>query len=167
MSTRILGIDPGIRGTGFSILEETRGVLALKHSGKILPPQNIREGRLRLIYTELSKIVEEYHPTSVALEDTFFAKNARSALQLGQAKGLAVLLGEMNHLPIFEYTPTAVKMAVVGFGAATKEQIRIMVGRILNLPRKIDSEHEADAIAVAICHAHSAKLQNRERVALK
>jgi crossover junction endodeoxyribonuclease RuvC len=161
MLVRILGIDPGIRGTGFSILEETAGVLLLKQSGAISPPSDMREGRLRLIYMALSKMVDLYQPTAVALESTFFSKNAKSALQLGQAKGIAVLLGEMNHLPVFEYTPTAVKLAVVGFGAATKDQIKEMVGRILKLPKRIASEHEADAIAVAICHAHSAKLHER------
>ena len=159
--TRILGIDPGMTGTGFSILEKTGGELIYKHSGAICPPRNTREGRLRLIYTELSKIADLYQPTVVALEDTFFAKNAKSALQLGQAKGIAVLLAEMNHLPVFEYSPTAIKMAVVGFGVATKDQIKAMVPRILKLSKKIDSEHEADAIAIAICHAHSARLRNK------
>jgi crossover junction endodeoxyribonuclease RuvC len=165
--TRILGIDPGMTGTGFSILEKTAGGLTYKHSGAICPPRNIREGRLRLIYTELVKIVELYQPTAMAIEDTFFAKNAKSALQLGQAKGVAVLLGEMNHLPVFEYSPTAIKMAVVGFGVATKDQIKAMVPRILKLSKKIDSEHEADAIAVAICHAHSARLRNQRLAVIK
>ncbi len=147
--------------TGFAILEEAKGQLTLKQSGEIRPSSKRSKTPLKVLFTELERLIDLYQPTVVALEDTFFAKNVRSALTLGQAKGIARLAGEMRDLPVFEYTPTAVKMAVVGFGGATKDQVKEMVFRILALPQRMESEHEADAAAVAICHAHSAKLQGQ------
>jgi crossover junction endodeoxyribonuclease RuvC len=159
---RVLGIDPGIRATGFAVLEEISGRLLLMQSGEIVPPQSVRDRRLKFLFTEICQKIELYQPTVVALEDTFFAKNVKSALTLGQAKGVARLAAEMHDLPVFEYAPTAVKMAVVGFGGATKDQIKEMVFQILKPVRRMDSEHEADATAVAICHAHSAQWQAKQ-----
>ncbi len=154
---RILGIDPGIGTTGFAVLEDAP--LALVASGEIRPP---KEGqRLKSIFTGIEEIIDLHQPSVVALEDTFFAKNVKSALTLGQAKGVAILSAQMHNLPVFEYSPKSVKLAVVGFGGASKDQVKIMVSRILNLPVPIVSEHIADATAIAICHAHSAKWQEK------
>jgi len=160
---RILGIDPGIGTTGFAVLDEP---LILVASGEIRIADKVRKGeieggRLKFIYTEIGKFIDLHQPTVVALEDTFFAKNVKSALTLGQARGIAILAAQMRNLPVFEYSPKSVKMAVVGFGGATKDQVKIMVSRILNLPVPIASEHTADAAAIAICHAHSAKWQEK------
>jgi crossover junction endodeoxyribonuclease RuvC len=157
---RILGIDPGIGHTGFAIIDQER-TCTLAQSGEIRPSSaaNKRLGTpLKILFMEMETLIHIYQPTVVAIEDTFFAKNVKSALTLGQAKGVARLAAEMKDLPVFEYTPRAVKMAVVGYGGATKEQVQEMVFRILALPGRLDSEHASDAAAVAICHAHSAKL---------
>ncbi len=167
MFIRVLGVDPGMGNTGFALLEQANGPWTLKQSGVIRPSRSskISGSPLKILFTEIGKIIELHQPTVVALEDTFFARNAKSALALGQAKGVARLAAEMNDLPVFEYTPRAVKMAVVGFGGATKDQVKEMIFRILALPHRLDSEHEADAVAVAICHAHSAKLQAQLSIA--
>ncbi len=164
---RILGIDPGIGKTGFAVLEEENGRLTLKQSGEICPRNKIAKSPLKTLFTEIGNIIESHKPTVVALEDTFFAKNVKSALTLGQAKGVARLAAEMKDLPVFEYTPRALKMAVVGYGGATKDQVKEMVFRILALPSRLHSEHTADAAAVAICHAHSAKLQEKLSVSVR
>jgi crossover junction endodeoxyribonuclease RuvC len=153
---RILGIDPGIGTTGFVVLEDAP--LMLVASGEIRVK---KDQRLKFIFTEIGKIIDSHLPTVIALEDTFFAKNVKSALTLGQAKGVAILAAQMRNLPVFEYSPKSVKLAVVGFGGATKDQVKIMVSRILNLSVPIASEHTADAAAIAICHAHSAKWQEK------
>lgn len=152
---RILGIDPGIGTTGFALLdsEKSGDRLVLLQSGEVRPP---KEGsRLKFLFIEIGEIIDLHQPAVVALEGTFFAKNVKSALTLGQARGIAMLAAQMRNLPVFEYSPRSVKMAVVGFGGATKDQVKIMVSRILNLPATIASEHTADAAAIAICHAHS------------
>ncbi len=153
-----------MRVTGFAVLEEISGRLSLMQSGEIAPPPQMRDGRLKFLFTEICQKIELYQPTVIALEDTFFAKNVKSALTLGQAKGVARLAAEINDLPVFEYAPTAVKMAVVGFGEATKDQIKEMVFQILKPAQRMNSEHEADAAAVAICHAHSAQWQAKVAV---
>ena len=159
---RILGVDPGMRKTGYAIVDETAGKLTLSHSGEICPPLNQSDVRLKFLFTEMCEKIDLYQPDVVAIEDTFFAKNPQSALKLGQAKGVLRLAGEMKELPVFEYLPRTVKMAVVGYGAATKDQIKEMVYRILKPVDRTDSEHEADAAAVAICHAHSALWQAKQ-----
>ncbi len=165
---RVLGIDPGMGTTGFALLEEAGktggGTLVLRQSGEIRlsakKPKD-QDHRLKTLFEKISEIIDRHQPTVVALEDTFFAKNAKSAFTLGQAKGVARLAAEIQNLPVFEYSPKAVKMAVVGFGGATKDQIKEMASRILMLPNRMESEHEADAAAVAICHAHSANWQQK------
>jgi len=156
---KILGIDPGIGTTGFAVLEEIPNALIVVASGEIRPVKG--DGRLKFIFTKIGEIIDLHQPAVVALEDTFFAKNVKAALTLGQARGVAILSAQMRNLPVFEYSPKSVKMAVVGFGGATKDQVKIMVSRILKLSAQIASEHTADAVAVAICHAHSAKWQEK------
>ncbi len=160
---RILGVDPGIGTTGYGLLEESgRGVLTLIHSGEIRTlPRDPFSKRLKIIYDGLTDVMATHPPTAVAVEDTYLAKNFKAALKLGQAKGMALLAAEVHHLPVFEYTPTAIKMAAVGYGVATKLQVQVMVTRLLHLATPPASDHEADAIAVAICHAHSSRFQNK------
>ncbi|MEK7702515.1 MAG: crossover junction endodeoxyribonuclease RuvC [Nitrospirota bacterium] len=162
---RILGIDPGIGTTGFAVIEKTTGKggerLVLIHAGEIRASAQLKKEsascdlRLRMIFTQLCEIINADSLDAVSIEDTFFAKNVKSALTLGQARGVAILAAQMHNLPIFEYSPRAIKLAVVGFGGAEKEQVKMMVGKILNLSEPIVSEHTADAAATAICHAHS------------
>ncbi len=159
---RILGIDPGIGVTGYGLLEETGGGLVLMMSGEIrtLSAEPFSK-RLKNLFDGLSHIIDEGQPRAVALEDTFLAKNFKSALKLGQAKGAAILAAACHHLPVFEYAPRAVKMAVAGYGGATKHQIQQMVSALLKHPHLFKSDHEADAVAIAICHLHSARFQER------
>lgn len=148
--------------TGYGILEETPSGLILKRSGEIRTmTKDPFSKRLKILFDGLLKVIGQDLPTAVAIEDTFLAKNFKSALKLGQARGAALLAAESYQLPVFEYTPTAVKMAVAGYGGATKDQVQRMVSRFLNLPEALHSEHAADAVAVAICHAHSARFQEK------
>ncbi|MFQ5781333.1 MAG: crossover junction endodeoxyribonuclease RuvC [Nitrospiria bacterium] len=160
---RILGIDPGVGVTGYAVLDEdTTGRLTLERSGEIrTAPRSPFSERLKFIFDRLLQVIETALPSAVALEDTFHAKNFKSALKLGQARGVALLAAEFHHLPVLEYSPTSVKMAVVGYGRATKDQVQQMVSHLLQLSERIRSEHAADAAAIAICHAHTAKFQTK------
>ncbi len=157
----ILGIDPGMGVTGYAILAEApAGRLILKRSGEIRTIlRHPFPKRLKHLFDGLLQVIQEELPTALAIEDTFLAKNFKSALKLGQARGVALLAAEFHQIPVFEYTPTAVKMAVVGYGGATKDQVQQMISRLLQLPSVLTAEHAADAAAVAICHLHSAQFQ--------
>ncbi len=159
----ILGIDPGIAVTGFSILDEDgSGQLTYRRSGDVRTHTKAPfSNRLKKIFDEILVVIDTDHPTAVALEDTFVSKNVKSALKLGQARGAAILAAAFRGLPVYEYSPTAVKMAVVGYGGASKAQVQQMVEHFLHLEKPLHSEHCADAAAVAICHAHSARF-NRQ-----
>ena len=159
----ILGIDPGIGVTGFAVLDESpSGGLTFRRSGQVLTnAKSPFSERLKLIFDHILEVIDSDQPTAVALEDTFFGKNVKSALKLGQARGAAILAAAFRNLPVFDYTPTAVKLAVVGHGAANKDQVQQMVARFLELPKLLSSDHESDAAAVAICHAHSTRFQQQ------
>jgi crossover junction endodeoxyribonuclease RuvC len=111
------------------------------------------EGRLEKIFDGLSELIRWHEPAAVALEDIYFGRNVRSAIGVGQARGVVMLAAAQRQVPCFDYTPQAVKLAVCGTGSAAKGQVQRMVGTLLNLPRPPESDHAADALAVAICHA--------------
>lgn len=159
----MIGIDPGIGATGYAILEEApAGRLILKRSGEIrTAPRHSFPQRLKQLFDGLLQVLQEERPLALAIEDTFLAKNVKSALKLGQARGVALLTAEIHQIPVFEYAPTEVKQGVVGYGGATKEQVQQMVGRLLQLQEALTSEHAADAAAVAICHAHSDQFRRK------
>ncbi len=119
--------------------------------------------RLKQIYDSLSQIIEKYQPDVVSIEDIFFAKNVKSALKLGHARGVAMLAGANAGLEVFEYTPTAIKSAVVGFGRAEKGQVQQMVKMLLNLPEPPQAD-AADALAAAICHINTAGTQKSNAI---
>jgi crossover junction endodeoxyribonuclease RuvC len=121
------------------------------------PPGQPLEERLARIHSELEKLIAWHEPVAVAVEDLFFGKNVRSALAVGQARGVAMLAAAQHRIPCFDYTPQAVKMSVCGSGSAPKGQVQQMVGALLGLPRPPQSDHAADALAVAICHAAHAR----------
>ncbi len=162
---RILGIDPGTRATGYGLVEKQGNRLIHIDNGALFT----RSGddlaiRLKTIYDGLERVIAEYRPEAMAIEQIFVAKNALSALKLGHARGTAMLSGVNAGLPVFEYSALQVKSAVVGYGKASKIQVQQMVRTLVNLP-EIAQEDASDALAVAICHAHSAGLNNRlERV---
>lgn len=163
---RILGIDPGSRITGYGIIEQQGSRLRHIDNGAIFTrSEDDLASRLKIIYDGLGRIIRDYAPEAVAVEQIFVAKNALSALKLGHARGAALLAGVNAGLPVFEYSALQVKSAVVGYGRASKEQVQQMVRSLIALP-EIAQEDASDALAVAICHAHSAGLNRRLEQAL-
>ncbi len=153
-TVRILGIDPGLRITGFGIIEKTGQRLAYVASGCVKAPQaGTLPDRLAVILASLGEVIETHRPGVVALEKVFVNVNPESTLLLGQARGAAISAAVLAKLPVAEYTALQVKQAVVGTGHARKEQVQEMVKRLLQLPGR-PSPDAADALACAICHAH-------------
>ena len=152
---RVLGIDPGSRITGYGIIDSVGNRLLHVDNGAIFTDVK-KEFPLRLqkIYRELTEIIERYQPETMAVENIFFGKSVQSALKLGQARGAAIVAGVNAGLPVFEYSALQVKQAVVGHGKSAKEQVQQMLKALLNLP-EIAQEDASDALAVAVCHAHS------------
>jgi crossover junction endodeoxyribonuclease RuvC len=151
---RILGIDPGLRMTGFGVVERRgAGRLAYVASGVIRVPDGELPRRLATIYAQLREVIAEYRPDAAAVEKVFVNVNPHSTLLLGQARGAAICAAATAGLPVAEYTALQVKQAVVGYGRATKEQVQTMVVRLLSLPGT-PSKDAADALACAACHAN-------------
>jgi crossover junction endodeoxyribonuclease RuvC len=155
----VLGIDPGTAITGYGLVKGEDDDLTLVAYGAITTSSDwpLPE-RLQRIYRELTAVIEDRQPTAVAVEELFFSKNVRTALSVGQARGVVLLAAANAGLPIHEYTPLQVKQAIAGYGRATKDQIQQMVKMLLALDSVPQPDDAADAIAVAICHIHSAKL---------
>jgi crossover junction endodeoxyribonuclease RuvC len=159
----ILGIDPGTRITGYGVLETTAHTLTPLDFGCIRPPPHLPlEKRYLIIFQAIQKLIELYHPTSIAVESQFVKKNVQTTLKLGGAKALILLSAALHDTPIYEYAPRAAKMAVVGHGSASKEQVQKMMQILLKLPSPPTPEDAADALALALCHAHN--LQKQERL---
>ena len=156
---RILGIDPGSTVTGFGVIEvlPARGVVYCA-SGCIRLGAGAIQGRLKMLFEQLGEVLEEFEPQEVAIERVFVRRNPDSALKLGQARGVAICAVALQERPIAEYSAREVKQAVVGTGAATKGQIQHMVTALLALPAQPPAD-AADALGVAICHAHRRRLQ--------
>jgi crossover junction endodeoxyribonuclease RuvC len=150
----IMGVDPGLASTGFGVIRVVGGTMRAVDAGVIeAPADEPTATRLTRIEDGLQELLDWHDPIAIALEDLYFGKNVRSAIAVGQARGVALLAAARRGVPSFDYTPQAVKMAVCGSGAAAKKQVQRMVGSLLGLPRPPVSEHAADALAVAICHA--------------
>lgn len=148
---RILGIDPGSVITGWGIIEGTHSRITHIDNGGIFTRQKAFHQRLREIHDGLQKVIYEYQPTLVSMEQVFVSKNAQSALKLGQARGVALIVALNADLTVHEYTPTAVKLAVTGRGKADKSQVGAMVQTLLGLPEPAQVD-ASDALACAICH---------------
>lgn len=158
---RILGIDPGTGITGYGIIERQGNRLVHIDNGAIFTrAEEDLAHRLQTIHQGIGGVIARYAPQAVAVEQIFVAKNALSALKLGHARGAALLAGVNAGLPVFEYTAMQVKSAVVGYGRAAKPQVQQMVRMLMSLP-EIAQEDASDALAVAICHAHSHTLTDR------
>ena len=155
---RILGIDPGFAITGFSVIDYEGNKFKLVTSGAILTEAHTSFPlRLEQIYNQLNEIINTYKPNAMAIEELFFNNNAKTAINVAQARGVILVTAKLNKVPIYEYTPLQVKQAVVGYGRADKMQVQRMVKMILhedNLPKLDDT---TDSMAMAICHAHSSK----------
>jgi len=157
----ILGIDPGTATTGFGLIEETQtGLLTLEY-GIISTPANMpMDKRLVILYDRLNELILKYHPESCAVERLFFRRNVTTAISVGQARGVILLSLSKNNIPIAEYTPMEIKLAVAGYGAAEKKQVQFMVQSILELKNLPKPDDAADALAIAICHLHSKRIMD-------
>ena len=154
---RILGIDPGLRSTGFGVLESSGSRLQYLTSGCVKPGAGDLAARLKSILEGLQEVIEANRPQEVAIEKVFVNANPQSTLALGQARGAAICAAVIAGLPVAEYTALQVKQSVVGKGHAQKQQVQHMVRRLLALPGD-PSPDAADALACAICHAHGGRL---------
>jgi len=159
---RVMGIDPGSNCTGFGIVEERAGRLVGVHFGSIQSrSRDPFADRLKAIYSGLTAAIREFSPDAVAVEDLFFATNVKSALKLGQTRGVTLLAAVNEGKELAEYSPLEVKQSVVGYGRADKIQVQDMVTTLLGLAEKPQPFDAADALAVAICHIHNAKSRKR------
>lgn len=155
----ILGIDPGSRCTGYGVITIQKKRQQCLANGHVLTHCDHLSGRLHEIYKKISEIINQYQPQQVAIEKVFVHRNANSALKLGQARGAALVAAAVAALPIAEYSAKQIKQAIVGYGAASKDQMQRMVARLLNLSQ-LPQADAADALAVAICHSHSQHFQS-------
>ena len=154
----ICGIDPGTRFTGYGVLEIKGNQVSYLAHGTICPKGDDLPQRLKTVHLGIAEVLERFSPEEVAVETSFYAKNAQTALKLGQVRGVIVLAASLLDIPVFEYTPTEVKKATCGYGRADKDQISQMVSALLKMP-KIKSHDATDALAVGICHSSSRKIR--------
>jgi crossover junction endodeoxyribonuclease RuvC len=157
---KVLGIDPGTATTGFGVVEGRPGRASLIDYGTIRTPAG-RDMAWRLleIHKQLDELIQKYQPAAMAVEEIFFHRNAKTVISVGQARGVILMTGARRGIEVYEYTPLQVKQAVVGYGKAEKKQVQIMVKALLqmkDIPRPDDA---ADALAVAICYLHSARIE--------
>lgn len=156
---RIFGIDCGTEWTGYGVVEtDADGDLRHVAHGTIhLLKRDSLPQRLTVVFQRLTEVLSEHQPDAVAIEEVFHAANSKTALKLGQVRGVALLAAATCGLPIAEYAPLAVKSAVCGYGMAEKQQVQFMVTRLLGLPEAPASTDACDALAIAICHVHQAQ----------
>ncbi len=153
----VLGIDPGIASTGCGVVRLDAGRLEVVEAEVIeTGSSETPEQRLAAIASRIESLLDAHHPQAVAIEDIFFGRNVQTAFQVGQARGAVLAMAGAGGIACFSYTPQAIKRAVCGSGSAGKQQVQRMVGALLGLGEPPRSDHVADALAVAICHAHSA-----------
>jgi crossover junction endodeoxyribonuclease RuvC len=157
----VLGVDPGAANTGFGVVRSGGGRMVALDGGVIeTQPRLALERRLQRIHEALLELVDWHEPDALAVENVYFGHNARSAFAVGQARGVALLAAAVKGVSCFDYTPQAVKLAVCGSGGAGKRQVQRMVASLLGLPEPPASDHAADALAVAICHAGSVGMRD-------
>jgi crossover junction endodeoxyribonuclease RuvC len=168
---RVLGIDCGTECTGYGVVELTSqqklecvcfgGITVAARNGMPMPQ------RLATIFDRLSRLVEQHQPDRVAIEDVFYALNVKSALKLGQVRGVAMLAASSHGIAVAEYAPLTIKSAVVGYGRAEKEQVQLMVSRLLCLEQPPQPADAADALAIAICDLHTSATLSRQTAAAR
>jgi crossover junction endodeoxyribonuclease RuvC len=162
---RVLGIDCGGAYTGYGVVEMDSGgrLQCLAYGAIKLSPREPLARRLSQIYEGLGALIMDHHPNEVAIEGIFYALNVRSALQLGQVRGVAMLAAAAAGLDVAEYSPLTIKSSVVGYGRAEKQQVQHMVSRLLSLAQAPEPMDASDALAIAICHLHTAGTLERQR----
>ena len=163
---RILGIDPGYAIVGYGVLDYRSNHFGIVDFGAITTPAGMDFGRrLEIIYDEMQVLIEKTKPEAMAIEKLFYNTNAKTVIDVGQARGVLRLAAQKNHLPVYEYTPLQVKQSVVGYGRAEKKQVQEMTRLMLHLDKVPKPDDTADALAMAICHAHtSGSLMKRLQV---
>ena len=159
----IIGIDPALTNTGWGIINYSiNNTLSFIADGTIVTnPKESLQNRLKYIHDNIQSVIDKYHPTDCAIEESFVNTNARTSLKLGMARGAIILSFSINNIPVSEYTPRAVKQAISGSGRADKNQVESMVKVLLPTCQKPHSEHSADALAIAITHIHSSSIYNQ------
>lgn len=164
---RVLGIDCGSHHTGYGVVELGRddGLQCLAQGAITLSLREPLASRLATIFTKLGAIIAQHRPDEVAIEDIFYAVNVKSAIKLGQVRGVAMLAASSAGLEVAEYAPLVIKSAVVGYGRAEKHQVQHMVMQLLRLPELPQPADAADALAIAICHLHTSATERRQRAA--
>ncbi|MDN4621112.1 crossover junction endodeoxyribonuclease RuvC [Paenibacillus sp. PsM32] len=165
---RVMGIDPGIAIVGFGFIDKNGSKLTPVQYGCIQTEAHTPdEDRLLHVYEGTVQLIEKYQPDTVAFEKLFFNRNVTNAMSVSQARGVMILAAKQKGLPIAEYTPMQVKQAVVGYGKAEKRQVQEMIRMFLNLQKIPKPDDVADALAVAVCHAHSYVLNSKINEVLK
>jgi crossover junction endodeoxyribonuclease RuvC len=159
---RVFGIDCGTEVTGFGVVESGEGgreprLVCLAMGAVRLAKTQSLPARLDQVFRELTAEIERWRPDTVAIEEVFYSVNAKSALKLGQVRGVALLAAAQQGIPVAEYAPLKIKSSVVGYGLAKKEQVQFMVARLLRLAELPEPADAADALAIAICHLHTAQ----------
>ncbi len=158
----VLGIDPGLARTGYGVVEKTSNTLNELDCGYISSPARMAVyQRIYIVYKSVLQLLEQYSPEALAVEQLFFCKNVRTAMQVGEARGAVLTAAAQQDVQVFEYTPLQVKLAVAGYGRAEKKQVQQMVCLLLNLAEPPKPDDAADALAVAICHLQSSMFQKR------
>lgn len=156
----ILGIDPGTQITGYGIIKSDSGVLHPIDYGCVRPPPSFKlSDRYLIIFDAVEALLESHRPQALVVETQYVHKNPQSAIKLGMARGIIIIAAKRKGIPVFEYGPTEAKSAVVGNGRASKQQVQGMVKLLLNLDKIPSPEDAADALALAICHAHSLRFR--------
>lgn len=157
----VLGIDPGTAITGFGLVEYEKGQEKLLDYGTIRTASDLpMHERLLLIHKEMNRILDQYEPQAVAIEELFHHKNAKTVITVAQSRGVLLMTAASRGLEIGEYTPLQVKQAVCGYGTAEKRQVQLMVQKILKMDHIVKPDDAADALAIAICHIHSRRMKD-------
>jgi len=152
----VLGIDPGLAIVGWGVLEYKNTRFRTLAYGSLQTPAGMRtEERLKAIFDGMNELLDTYHPDAMAVEELFFNTNITTGIRVAEARGVILLSAQRKQIPIYEYTPLQVKQAVVGYGRAEKKQVISMVTMLLGLTKPPKPDDTADALAIAICHAHS------------
>lgn len=158
---RVIGIDPGSKVCGYGVLEVQNGEVTHIKSGCIIPKPSLPiNDRLKVIYDGLLKVIDQNSPDVMSIEDIFFAKNAKSAIKLGQARGVAILAGSNAGISIYEYAPTKVKLALTGRGRANKAEVQSMLTTLLGVD-EWETQDASDAVAIAFCHINISQMEQR------
>jgi crossover junction endodeoxyribonuclease RuvC len=158
----ILGIDPGFAITGYAVIEYVGNHFKLLNAGALETKAGVSLPiRLAKIYDDLMTLINEYNPNSIAVEELFFNKNVKTAINVAHGRGSVLVAAAKTNTDIYEYTPLQVKQAVVGYGRADKKQVQSMVKKLLNLETIPKLDDTTDAMAIAICHAHSARFAEK------